>query len=246
MIRFIHAADFHLDSPFRSLPADKAALRRGEQRELLDRLASLAQERGAELVLFSGDLLDGDRAYYETVQALERTLGRIRARVFIAPGNHDPYTSRSPYAAMTWPVNVHIFRSSSIEAVELPGRSCAVYGTAFTGAPRSGSPLGGFSAPEDGKLHLMCLHGDVGVKNSRYGPVDPAEIAGSKLDYLAMGHVHARTEPEKLGKTVWAYPGCPEGRGFDETGIKGVYYGEAEPGNIRLEFVPCAAAAMRS
>jgi predicted MPP superfamily phosphohydrolase len=60
MVRFIHAADFHLDSPLRSLPADKAAQRRAEQRELLDRLGSLAQDRGAELILLSGDLLDGE------------------------------------------------------------------------------------------------------------------------------------------------------------------------------------------
>lgn len=238
MVRFIHAADFHLDSPFRSLPADKAAQRREEQRELLDRLVSLARERGAELVLLSGDLLDGDRAYYETTQALARALGQLKARVFIAPGNHDPYTPRSPYASMAWPENVHIFRGPSVQAVELPELGCVVYGSAFTGATRSSGALRDFSAPEDGRLHLMCLHGDVGNKTSRYGPVDPAEIAQSRLDYLAMGHIHARTEPGKLGKTVWAYPGCPEGRGFDETGIKGVFYGEAEPGNIRLEFVP--------
>ena len=34
MLKFIHAADFHLDSAFAALPPEKAAERRREQREL--------------------------------------------------------------------------------------------------------------------------------------------------------------------------------------------------------------------
>ena len=56
-IRIIHAADFHLDSPFQGLSAAKAALRREEQRELLSALAGLAVEESADLMLLSGDLL---------------------------------------------------------------------------------------------------------------------------------------------------------------------------------------------
>ncbi|NCB62099.1 MAG: DNA repair exonuclease [Clostridia bacterium] len=237
MIKFIHAADFHLDSPFRALPADKAAQRRAEQRELLDRFGRLAQDRGADLVLLSGDLLDGDNTYYETAQALARVLGQIKARVFIAPGNHDPCTPRSVYSTMAWPQNVHIFRNASVEAVEVPELHCVVYGCAFTGTERGDSPLAGFHAPEDGRLHFMCVHGDVGIKNSRYGPIDASEIRASGLDYLALGHVHTRSEPARLGGTVWAYPGCPEGRGFDELGDKGVLWGQAEQGSLALEFV---------
>ncbi len=238
MIKFIHGADFHLDSPFRSLPSHKAAERRAEQRGLLSRFAELVREREADLVLLSGDLLDGGNIYYETAQALARALGQLQARVFIAPGNHDPYTPRSPYATIQWPGNVHIFSQSAAEAVELPELGCVVYGSAFTGPSREEGPLKTFKAPRDGRVHIMCVHGDMGVKNSVYGPVDRLEIAGSGLDYLALGHIHARTSPEKLGATTWAYPGCPEGRGFDETGEKGVLYGEVEGGRVRLEFVP--------
>ena len=38
MLRFLHAADFHLDSPFRSLAPEQAVARRRESRELLERL----------------------------------------------------------------------------------------------------------------------------------------------------------------------------------------------------------------
>ena len=40
-IKFIHAADFHLDSPFQSLSASKAAVCRQEQSLMLQRLADL-------------------------------------------------------------------------------------------------------------------------------------------------------------------------------------------------------------
>ena len=47
MIKLIHGADLHLDSPFSGLTPEQAAARRQEQRELLDRLARLAREREA-------------------------------------------------------------------------------------------------------------------------------------------------------------------------------------------------------
>ena len=120
MLTILHGADFHLDAPFASLPPDKARQRREEQRALLDRLADLAEERQADLVLLSGDLLDSSQTYQETVEALARTLGQIHAPVFIAPGNHDCYGPRSVYANTVWPDNVHIFSTVGVESVALP------------------------------------------------------------------------------------------------------------------------------
>ena len=151
MLTIIHGADFHLDAPFAALPPDKARQRRGEQRALLDRLAELAAERRADLVLLSGDLLDGGETYQETVTALARCLGAMPCPVFIAPGNHDCYDSRSVYANTAWPDNVHIFSAVAVESVELPGLSCVVHGAAFTTPQADRSPLLGFSAPRDGK-----------------------------------------------------------------------------------------------
>ena len=60
------------------------------------------------------------------------------------------------------------------------------------------------------------------------------------FDYVALGHIHAASGPQRAGKTYYAWPGCPEGRGFDETGDKGVYLGQLEGGHVSLEFVPLA------
>ena len=237
MLKIIHGADFHLDSPFSGLSPDQAARRRGEQRELLDRLAALAREKGADLVLLAGDLLDSERVFRENAQALRAALAAIPCPVFIAPVNHDFYSPRSVWTSLDWPENVHIFTSDALEAVELPG--CTLWGRAFSDAHQTACPLEGLAVPGDGRLHIACVHGCVGTGND-YGPITPGEIAASGLDYLALGHVHQGSGLQREGGTWWAYPGCPEGRGFDETGEKGVLYVEAEPGRVTAQFVPLA------
>lgn len=233
-MRVLHAADLHLDSPFRGLGAGKGRQRRQESRELLDRLADLANSRRAELVLLSGDLFDGAEVYRETLEQLRAALGRIRCPVFIAPGNHDPYTSQSPYQGSFWPENVHIFSAPQVEAVALEG--CTVYGAAFTAPEQREGLLAGFTAPERGGVSLMCLHGD--TSGGIYNPIDREDIARSGLDYLALGHIHQRSGLLRQGGTCYAYPGCLEGRGFDETGEKGVLLGDVERGRVRMDFVP--------
>ena len=237
MLKIIHGADFHLDSPFAGLSPERAARRRGEQRELLDRLAALAREKRADLVMLAGDLLDSERVYPETARALRAALADVPCPVYIAPGNHDFYSRRSVWAALDWPENVYIFTSGDLERIDLPG--CTLWGRAFTDPHQNSCPLDGLKVPNDGKLHIACLHGNVGTGGD-YGPISLLDIASSGLDYLALGHVHQGSGLQKEGKTFWTYPGCPEGRGFDELGEKGVLYVEAEPGHVTAQLVPLA------
>lgn len=239
MVKILHAADFHLDSPFRALSAQQARERRRETRESVLRLANFANAEHVELVLLSGDLFDSGEIYRETAEMLARALGGIEGRVFIAPGNHDCWDRRGPYGQVAWPENVHIFKSKEIETVELPEKNCVVYGAAFTEPECTDDLLRGFRAPQDGRLHLMVLHADVDGAR-RYNAISRGEIAESGLDYLALGHVHGFSGIQKLWNTTWAYPGCPEGRGFDECGEHGVILGSVDKGNCDLRFVSFA------
>ena len=107
-VKIVHAADFHLDSAFGALSAEQARQRRRESRELLTRLSNYVNQNGVDLVLLAGDLFDSDTTYRETLEALSDALGAMQARVFIAPGNHDPYSAKSAYATLSWPENVHV------------------------------------------------------------------------------------------------------------------------------------------
>lgn len=236
MLHILHAADLHLDAPFSALTAEQARQRREEQRLLLDALADTAIERGADLVALSGDLLDSHQTYRETAQALAAALGRIPAPVVIAPGNHDFYGPGSLYTAPIWPKNVLIFRENTPQRVDLP--HLTLYGCAFTGQFRDTSPLVGFHAPGEGKPSVMVCHGDVDGAG-RYGSIPRREIAESGLTYLALGHIHACSGLQKEGNTSWAYPGCTEGRGFDELGDKGALWVTiADDNAVTAEFLP--------
>lgn len=241
MFKFIHAADFHLDSAFGALTAQQAAARRRESRELVFRLANYVNAHDISLVLLAGDLLDGASVFRETGEQLSAALGRMEARVCIAPGNHDWYGPGSVWESVDWPDNVHIFRENAMTDLEIPPLHAVVYGAAFTGPEQGESLLTGFSAPRDGQVHLGLLHGDTGDTESRYDPLRREEIAASGFAYLALGHVHKRMEPETAGRTLWAWPGCLEGRGFDELGEKGFYEGTvSDDGTVSVTFVPFA------
>ena len=218
-MKLLHASDFHLDSPLSGLSPEKSAQRRRELREIPARLARLAKDEGVDLALLPGDLFDGERVYPETVRALAQALEDMAVPVFIAPGNHDYYHDRSPYAAAGWPGNVHIFTEPGMQAFEAPGLDCVVHGCAFTAPHREDDPLAGFTAPDDGRLHLLCVHGEAAPSGS-YAPIDPRSLERCGAAYAALGHVHAAGSG-RAGGTLWAYPGCPEGRGFDELGPKG-------------------------
>ena len=237
-MKLLHAADLHLDSPFRQLTAAQAAQRRRELRDVPARLARLAREEKADLVLLPGDLFDGERVYPETVRALADALGDIPAPVFISPGNHDFYHAASPYDTALWPENVHIFTSAALTGVPLPALNCVVHGCAFTAPRREDDPLAGFSAPRDGRIHLLCLHGELSAPGGFYAPISPQSLAGSGARYAALGHIHVCTGLQWAGAVPWAYPGCPEGRGFDETGPKGVLLVTLDSGEVQARFHP--------
>ena len=236
-LKFLHAADLHLDSAFEAL-GERAAERRREQRELLAGIVELANSRGCELLLLAGDLLDSGSAYAETGRELCAALAAFGGRVFISPGNHDYYCPASPYASLELPENVHVFRKSALECVELPELGARIWGAGFTDSSCPPLLRGVHIEKREGIVDLCLIHGDVGKPASPYDPISLQDIAESGFDYIALGHVHSRQDIRREGRSFYGWPGCPEGRGFDECGEKGVYLVGLEPGSCSWEFVP--------
>ena len=235
-MKLLHAADLHLDSPFRGLSAQQALVRRGELRDIPARLVQLARAEQVDLVLLPGDLFDSQRLTPQGLAALKDALDAMSVPVCIAPGNHDYYHSDSPYAG-EWPDNVHIFTTQELTEVSLPVLNCVVHSCAFTAPHRESSPLDGFTAPQDGKLHLLCVHGEL-APSGRYAPITLQNLADVQAHYVALGHIHFNSGLRQEGSTYWAYPGCPEGRGFDELGRKGALVVELAHGQASAQFHP--------
>ena len=54
-------------------------------------------------------------------------------------------------------------------------------------------------------------------------------IAKHGFTYAALGHVHVAGEPLKIGNSVIAYSGFPQGRSFDELHEGGAYIVDIDP-----------------
>ncbi len=237
MPTFLHTADIHLDSAFSAhFDAKHAEMRRREVLRCLSGIIERAKE--VDLLLISGDLFDSKTPSAETVSFLKRKFAELgKTRVFIAAGNHDPYSAGSVYAKEDFGSNVHVFATYP-ECIEIPELSTRVFGASFGDAfcddTIEFSPI----EKEDGIADIMVLHGDLTSVggNSRYNPIDKSFIENCGADYLALGHIHKRSEVLRVKSTYYAYPGVPEGRGFDECGDMGCYIGNISNGAVNAEF----------
>lgn len=232
MMKLLHSADWHLDSPLSGRTEAQAAQLRAALLALPGQVAAAVQAQQAALVLLSGDLFDG--AYTpDSLHAVQSALEAMRVPVFIAPGNHDPAGPESPWEAERWPGNVHIFRSPEWTSVALPEFGCRIYGAAFS---PTGSIPAQLAAGAEEPITIGVLHGDPTQRDSCYRPITAAEVAASGLTYLALGHIHKRGAFH-AGNTLCAWPGSPIGRGYDELGARGlltVTIGES----ANAEFLP--------
>lgn len=219
MIKILHGADLHLDSAFVGRSDGATDRLRTELRAVPGKIAGLCRQEQCDLLLLAGDVFDGEYSK-ESFLLLKSALEEVAIPVFIAPGNHDFYGPGSPWTREVWPKNVHIFINPQVESVSLPELDCRVYGGGFTGMDCP-SMLENFQIHGKEKYHIGVFHGDPTQSNSPYNAVTLNQVEGTGLDYLALGHIH-RMGMLRTEKTLCGWPGCPMGRGFDETEEKGV------------------------
>ena len=232
-LRILHTADWHMDSPFSGFSEAQRTWLKNEQRKIPGKIADLVRRENCDLVLLSGDVFDSPDAR-ESVSLVRKALAHCGVPVLIAPGNHDYLASMSPWLRESWPENVYIF-TPGLSWVDLPNLDCRVYGAGYRGAECLGL-LENFRAEGEARYRLMVLHGDPQRLHSPYCPVTGAQVRDSGLTYLALGHIH-KSGAFSAGETLCGWPGCPMGRGYDETGEKGVYIVDID-GGASIRFVP--------
>jgi exonuclease SbcD len=214
-MRILHLADVHLDRPFVGLALDAARRRREELRRTFERCLDLARERGADLVTIGGDLWEEEHVTRDSRAWVAARLDALNLPVALICGNHDPLVSGGSHARTTWPTNVHRFTTP--EPTEFALADVSVWGASWTGGSFSTSFIDRFSAPPDGRAHILLLHGTAGAsafldEEGRYGPFDAQSVMRAGFARCLAGHIHAAHE---IGPVI--YPGSPEPLGWSET-----------------------------
>lgn len=235
MIKILHSADWHLDSPIHGRSEAQTALLRAALLALPGKIAAVCKAECCDIMLLAGDLFDGPYTA-DSYHALRSALEEVAVPVFIAPGNHDFAGPDSPWLKERWPENVFIFSQNHMVSVALPNLNCWVCGAGFT-ASDSDSLLEGFRAEDPTFLTIGVLHGDPTQTSSPYCPITEQQVQESGLDYLALGHIH-KGGSFRAGKTLCLWPGCPMGRGFDELGEKGVQIVTLDKEETSARFIP--------
>jgi exonuclease SbcD len=238
-VKIIHCADLHFDTPFADIgDVDKVEQRKEDLRETFGQIIDIAKNEGVQILLISGDLFDGKSVMRMTLEYILKKISEIPdIKVFIAPGNHDPYTEKSYYKIMNWPSNVHIF-DNTFSCIKLPELNTKIHGIGFSQAYEKECLIKGFTHDDDNVINIMVIHGEIveGKRECNYNPLTYQDIERTNVDYIALGHKHSYSGINRVGKTYWAYCGAPEGRGFDELGDKGIIIGDIGKGYVDLEF----------
>ncbi len=239
MIKIVHIADCHLDSPLSGLPSQIADMRKHHLNSAFSDALAYAAFNDTNIILISGDLFDTPVAGQSSLnQLMGFAKSNLETYIFIAPGNHDSILGNNYISVLSEYPNIKIFQSGAMERFDIPELNACVYGYGCVQAHGEERILENFWVEDSSRINLMCFHGLLQGYGGHapYNPITKDDMAQSGLDYIALGHVHTYSGVQSLGLVNYAYSGCLLGRGFDETGEKGFIAGNIDKGICELEF----------
>jgi len=242
-IKFLHFSDLHLDMPFRDIGIGfgTSSSRRQDLKEILHKITFIAAQERVDVILISGDLFEQNYVEKSTINFVDAMFAQIpEIRIFIIPGNHDPYISTGYYKNYGWSSNVCILSNERPFTVVNDLDLC-IYGIGFNTYYQDHCPLEILPPLRKDIRNILLIHGtmdmNAAIDNGRYNPVTSENLAGLGMNYIALGHFHNRIDNYK-GLNIYN-PGSPEPLGFDEPGEHGVYIGKLDHiGKVSIEFRP--------
>jgi len=224
-MKFLHAADIHLDSPMAGLPHYPGAPTeevRNATRQAFKNMIDLAIERSVDFVVIAGDLYDGDWKSYDTGLVFREQmvrLGEASIPTYVVLGNHDAASVITKKLSL--PDNVHVFSHRKATTELLPELGVAIHGQSFAKRDVYDDISADYPAPKDGVFNIGLLHTAADGREGHvpYAPCSTAALAAKGYDYWALGHVHQR---EQLNDSpVILFPGNLQGRHIRETATDG-------------------------
>jgi len=225
VLKLLHAADLHLDSPLRGLSGYEGAPEaeiRGATRGALENLVQLALDESVGAVLLAGDIYDGDWNDYNTGLFFRRQMSRLGEsgiKVYLVSGNHDAASNISRQLSL--PPNVHVFSQHEPETAVAADLGIAVHGQGYAKRDVTDNLAANYPPPLAGLFNIGLLHTALTGREGHvtYAPCTKNQLADRGYDYWALGHVHTR---EEVSDEPWiVFPGNLQGRFAKETGPKG-------------------------
>ena len=240
-MKIIHCADIHLDSRMSAnLTREKAKERKTELLTTFRNMVEYGADHGVDAILIAGDLFD-TKNVSATARNVVRDLILAHPQItfFYLQGNHDEGSFAGGLAQI--PDNLYLF-TDHWSSYRLGEKVC-ITGVELD-STNSGSIYHALSLDAD-LINIVTLHG----QESEYGVKDKAEtiyltaLKNKGIDYLALGHIHSYKKERLDARGVYCYPGCLEGRGFDECGEHGFVWLEIDEaaGTVESTFVPFAS-----
>lgn len=236
-MKFVHAADLHLDSPLSGLEQyDGAPVERirGATRGAFKNLIELCLEEEVALLLLAGDLYDGDWDDYSTALFFSAEMSRLRqanVRVVWIRGNHDAASRITQRLRL--PDNVRELPVREPGTIELGDLGVAVHGQGYADRAVTADLSVRYPERRPGMVNLGLLHTALAGRpgHEPYAPCSLQALVEKGYDYFALGHVHQR---EEVCREPWVvFPGNLQGRHARETGEKGATLVSVEGDRIR-------------
>jgi DNA repair protein SbcD/Mre11 len=236
-VKFVHAADLHLDSPMKGLaeyPGAPVDAVRGATRVAFESLIELCIAEQADLLLVAGDLFDQDWNDFRSGLYLRAQLGRLReagVEVVLLRGNHDAASVIT--RNLTLP-GIHVLPHNRAATVVLDDIGAAVHGQSFATAAVTENLAAGYPAPHPGLVNIGVLHTCLGGydAHANYAPCALEELVAHGYDYWALGHVHTRAVLNEAPYVVFS--GNLQGRQIREAGPKGATLVEVADGGWQV------------
>ncbi len=235
-MRFVHAADIHLDSPLRGLESYEGAPVeeiRGATRRAFENLVDLCLSEGADLLVIAGDLYDGDWKDYNTGLFFIRQVTRLTragVKVVWVRGNHDAASQITKRLSL--PDGAFELEARSPQTLALEDLGVAVHGQSYGKRDVTADLAAGYPDPRSGLFNLGILHTALDGREGHdaYAPCSIDRLVERGYDYWALGHVHKR---EIVCEDPWiVFPGNLQGRHARETGAKGATLVTVEDGAV--------------
>ncbi len=216
-MKFVHIADVHFDRPYSVLEGrNLSEQRRIELRNSFKKVIEYIKENSVEYLFICGDLYEHEYVKSSTIDYINKLFETIpMTKIYIIPGNHDPYIKNSYYFRNQWAKNVKIFKEE-IEKVE--NENVCIYGFGFEDFYMKSSKYNEIKIEDNNKINILLAHGALeGSKNDEmlYNPMSKTILKTLGFDYIALGHIHKRSYNEEENQKV-VYPGSLASLGFDE------------------------------